>query len=133
MSLPSLRAAGKPKPPIRIRPNRREGLNIQYKLKDSGFSLRRVARGLGIDSSLISMVLYGCRRSIRVEAEVARLLGRSNWNEVVLEARAATTGKSVKTLQKEYSGRWKELGEATMEQLGNVMESDRAVKARRAG
>jgi Zn-dependent oligopeptidase len=38
-----------------------------------------------------------------VEAEIARILGKSDWNEVVLEARSAVTGKPVTELVDEIN------------------------------
>jgi Zn-dependent oligopeptidase len=38
-----------------------------------------------------------------VEAEIARILGKNDWNEVVLEARSAVTGKPVNELVEEFN------------------------------
>jgi Zn-dependent oligopeptidase len=38
-----------------------------------------------------------------VEAEIARILGKPGWNEVVLEARSAVTGKPVNELVDEIN------------------------------
>jgi 5-hydroxyisourate hydrolase-like protein (transthyretin family) len=43
-----------------------------------------------------------------VEAEIARILGKAEWNEVVLEARSAVSGKPVDELKKEIARKFEE-------------------------
>jgi hypothetical protein len=88
---------------IRLRPNLHEGLNIQYKLKDLGESFALIGARLSVGKNTIYYVVFGRRRSARVEAEIARVLGKSDWNEVVLEARSAITGKPVNELVDEIN------------------------------
>jgi hypothetical protein len=133
LSLPSLEAPGKPKKPFRIRPAYREGLNIQYNLKDREFSFSKIASKLKVNSSLVSRVVFGRRRSTRVEAEIARLLGAADWNEVVLEARSAVTGKPVKTLVKEFSRQVTERRKAALERISADISAELASRKRRAG
>jgi hypothetical protein len=88
---------------FRLRPSRREGLRIQYQIKDTGKSLCDIGRSLNIVHQVVSGVVSGRRRSARVEAEIARILGKPDWNEVVLEARSAVTGKPVNELVDEIN------------------------------
>ena len=50
---------------IRIKP--KEGLWINYQLRLAGIRQMDLARQLGVNSSTIALVLYGKRRSMRVE------------------------------------------------------------------
>jgi transcriptional regulator with XRE-family HTH domain len=124
---------GKPEKSIRFRPTYRDGLNIQYKLKDRGLSLVKIASGLEIDPSLVTRVVFGRRHSARVEAEIARLLGAADWNAVVLEARSAVTGKSVTAIIKERNRQQAERDKAAMESFGANMSAELAARKRRAG
>lgn len=76
-------------PEYRLRPSKNEGVYIQYRLRQSGFSLLSVGHNVGTDRALVNHVIYGRRRSRRVEAEIARILGKVEWNDVVIEARLA--------------------------------------------
>ena len=118
---------------IRLRPKHREGLRIQYCLKDIRETFVDIGRRLKVSPQIISNVVFGRRRSARIEAEIARLLGKADWNEVVLEARAAVTGKSVKTIQQEIVRQRAERNKTALERLSAAMDADRASKARRAG
>jgi hypothetical protein len=120
----------------RLRPARQDGLYIQYllKAKDTGFT--DVAARLGVTNVIVFNVVFGRRRSARVEAEIARILGKADWNEVVLEARSAITGKPVKAIAEEIQARLEARRKASAERLSRSMtEALAAAKAgaRRAG
>jgi transcriptional regulator with XRE-family HTH domain len=103
MSIALPRAPGKPKQPIRFIPSQREGLKILYKIKDSGSSLKEIAQVLSLGISSVSRVVSGRRRSARIEAEIARILGKADWNEVVLEARSEVQKKPVAVIRREMA------------------------------
>jgi hypothetical protein len=86
---------------VRLRPTKAEGLYLHYRLKSRGIFPSRLSDIARVQKSIVFDVLSGRRRSARVEAEIARILGKADWNEVVLESRSAVTGKSVKTLLEE--------------------------------
>jgi len=96
-----LTAPGKPTVPIRYRPTRREGLNIQYKLKTSEKSFASLGRKLGITKQSVCDVVLGKRRSARIESEIAKILGKANWNDVVIEARSEIQKKPVEVIVRE--------------------------------
>ena len=52
-------------------------------------------------------VVSGHRRSARIEAEIARILGKASWNEVVLEARSEVQKKPVAVILREMEQRRK--------------------------
>ena len=95
MSIAPLTAPGKPNTPMRLRPSKREGLNIMYKIKDSGASSATIARTLNVHPSNISKVTSGQRHSALIESEIARILHKKDWNEVVMEARSETQKKTI--------------------------------------
>ncbi len=76
----------------RLRPCGVEGHYIRYQLAVHGWSLESVRSSLNLSSGFITQVVFGHRRSARVEAEIARILGKPSWNDVVAEARKATGG-----------------------------------------
>ncbi|MCL2808653.1 MAG: hypothetical protein FWD24_01165 [Treponema sp.] len=84
--------------PTRLRPSRREGLNITYKLKDLGVGCTDIARTLNVHHSNICKVVSGQRRSKRIESEIARVLGKASWNDVVLEAQSEIYKKPVELI-----------------------------------
>jgi hypothetical protein len=73
------------------RPTYQEGLYIQYRLKQVSSSLANVGANLTIGTDTISRVVFGQRRSRRIEAEIARILGKESWDDVVIEARLAVS------------------------------------------
>ena len=101
MSLTPSMASGKPIMPTRHRPILQEGHYIRYRLCLAGTKPAAVARALNLDRSTISKVLCGLRRSARIEAEIARILGKADWNEVVLEARSEIQKKPVAVILNE--------------------------------
>jgi hypothetical protein len=76
-------------------------MNILYRVKDLGSSFALIAQKLNLDQSNISNVVSGRRRSARIEAEIARILGKADWNDVVLEARSEVQTKPVKAVLEE--------------------------------
>jgi hypothetical protein len=117
---------------LRLKPTCREGLNIQYRLKDAGESFSCIKNRMGTSLQIIADVVFGRRRSARVEAEIARLLGKSGWNEVVLEARSAVTGKSVETIKDELARRRAEREKAVLEGY-DINDMAKKVAARKRG
>ena len=101
MSLSPSTASGKPKMPYRLTPKRKEGLRIHYQLKTLDFSFLKIANNLSIQASSVSNVVSGRRRSARIESEIARILGKESWNDVVLEARSEVQKKPVKVIKQE--------------------------------
>lgn len=75
-----------------LRPTKTEGQYIRYQLNRSSFFLAKIGASLAIGTDTVSRVIHGQRRSLRVEAEIARVLGKASWNEVVAEARLAVSG-----------------------------------------
>jgi transcriptional regulator with XRE-family HTH domain len=117
----------------RLRPNQQEGYYIQYLLKQKGYSHAKIANCLGINLETVCNVIFGRRRSARIETEIARILDKPDWNDVVLEARSTITRKSVSTILAELIIKKTEQKALAMERLGAAMEADRASRTRRAG
>jgi len=115
------KAPGKPKKPIRLRPQRKEGLCIHYQLNLAGSSFSKIAQKLLIQAPTVSNVISGRRRSSRIESEIVRILGKANWNEVVLEARSEVQKKPVSVILQEMEQktqvRRKEAGERMTSQI----------------
>jgi hypothetical protein len=86
---------------VRLRPNHDEGLTIQYHLKRKRHSFVLIGERLGVSNQIVVNVVSGRRRSARIEAEIARILGKADWNEVVLEARSEVQKKPVAVIIKE--------------------------------
>ena len=117
---------------LRLRPNRQEGLNIQYRLKTRNEKFVEIGIRLGLSFQIVTNVVFGRRRSARVEAEIARILGKPGWNEVVLEARSAVTGKPVPVIVKEIQARLEARDAAALAGLAEALAAAKA-GARRAG
>jgi hypothetical protein len=94
--------------PVKYRPARREGLNIHYKLKDSGETFVSIGKRLHVTKQTVCDVASGRRRSARIEAEIARILGKGDWDEVVIEARSEVQKKPVAAILKEMQQAGKE-------------------------
>jgi hypothetical protein len=111
-------------------------LYIQYQMKDAGISLSKIGHSLDIVPQVVFNVVFGHRRSARVEAEIARILGKADWNEVVLEARSAVTGKPVQAVIEEIQARLEARRKASAERFTAAMSDALAAAkpgARRAG
>jgi plasmid maintenance system antidote protein VapI len=121
LSITPTTAPGKPNVPNHLIPQRREGLKILYKVKDLGSSFTQLAQALSIHPSNISNVVSGRRSSARIEAEIARILGKADWNEVVLEARSEVQKKPVKVILQEMRREAEEWKKALQEEFGTHM------------
>ena len=96
---------------------------------------------LDITKGTVLNVVAGRRRSRKVEAEIARLLGRSDWNEVVIEARLAVSNPAYRPTQKdideykaEVAARFRERTEQKqriIESLAPMREAVGAIKNQR--
>jgi len=85
----------------RLRPSGQEGLYIQYLLKATGQKFINLAREIRVSPRFIPLVVFGHRRSARIESEIAKILGHSSWNDVVLEARSEIQKKPVEVIVRE--------------------------------
>ena len=128
MILTPNKASGKPKKPDRYYPKPRESLNIQYKLKDAGETFVSIGKKIHITKQAVRDVIFGRRRSARIEAEIARILGKADWNEVVLEARSEIQKKPVKVILEEMrrtrEGRLRAAKESLGEHIAQGMERE---------
>ncbi|MCL2252550.1 MAG: hypothetical protein FWC12_11655 [Treponema sp.] len=101
MSLSPSMVSGKPKPPIRYRPTPQEGQYIRYRLNLTGNNLVDISRKLKLHGTNTRKVIIGLRRSARIESEIAKILGKASWNDVVLEARSEIQKKPVDVIVRE--------------------------------
>lgn len=109
--------------------------------KNAGYSFIDVEKNIGVKSETVLNVVAGRRRSRKVEAEIARLLGRSDWNEVVIEARLAVSNPAYRPTQKdideykaEVAARFRERAEQKqriIESLAPMREAVGAIKNQR--
>ena len=126
--------------PCRFLPSKQEGVYIRYQLNCRGISLADIARTFGVSAVAVHYVATGLRRSRRVEAEIARVLGKASWNEVVAEARLAVSGnytpsakdvsKFLEQTYRQYQKRLVEL-EEHHKQMAKKLEPTRAAIAAR--
>lgn len=65
---------------------------VCYRLRECGFRMSDLSKSLSVSKQAVQQVICGASRSRRVEAEIARVLGKASWNEVVAEARLAVSG-----------------------------------------
>ncbi len=65
---------------------------VQFLLKLAGYSLSKISISCGVSKGFVLNVVYGRRRSSRIEAEIAQILGHEDWNHLVIEARLAVSG-----------------------------------------
>jgi len=56
---------------------------------------------MNIHHSTVYNVMRGFRSSRRIESEIARILGKADWNEVVLEARSEVQKRPVEDIVRE--------------------------------
>jgi predicted transcriptional regulator len=106
MSLPHQRVIYKDNPPqkiLRLRPINNEGCYIRAKTVCRGISLKKIATNLSVSRASVQRVIHGKSRSARIEAEIARILGKADWNEVVLEARSEVQKKPVAVIRREMT------------------------------
>jgi hypothetical protein len=72
---------------IRIKP--KEGLWINYQLRLKGVTQQKLADQLGVKGATINQVLYGHRRSFRIETAFYQTLGYPSFEVMI----AASRGK----------------------------------------
>lgn len=70
---------------IRIKP--RDGLWINYQLRLRGITQQKLADQVGVRNATINMVLYGRRRSTRVETAFYKTLGYPSFEAMIAAAR----------------------------------------------
>lgn len=126
---------------IRLRPNDQEAAYIKYWLSNNQYKIVDVAALSNVSKQCAQHVVSGRRRSRKVEAEIARLLGRSDWNEVVIEARLAVSNPAYRPTQKdideykaEVAARFRERAEQKqriIESLAPMREAVGAIKNQR--
>ena len=85
----------------RLIPSGQEGIYIQYLLKATGQKFVDLAKITGVTPQFIPLVVFGQRRSKKIESEIAKILGHSSWNDVVLEARSEIQKKPVEVIVRE--------------------------------
>jgi hypothetical protein len=100
-------------------------LYIKYRLAFAGEKLVEISRKIGLHHSTAYHVIHGRRRSLRIEAEIARILGKASWNDVVLEARSEVQGKPVKVVLREMEQRWKARDARYFDGFDQVLEQAR--------
>ena len=107
MSLPHQRVLYKEKLPstIRLRPDINEGRYIRSLAVLRGLSLKKITNSLGVSRVSVHCVIYGKRRSARIESKIAEILGKESWNDVVLEARSEVQKKPVEVILQEMNQR----------------------------
>jgi len=135
LSLPSSKASGKPITPIRYRPTTQEGLYIRYKIYLTGINLTTIAKTLKVDATAVSKVTRGKRRSARIESEIAKILNKKSWNDVVLEARSEVQGKPVEVILQEIEQQMHNARKASAERMAQYItqNSERAERVIRKG
>jgi len=111
------------KKPARFRPTLREGLRIQYCLKVVGKRFAAIGTGLKVSPQVVANVVFGRRHSARIEAEIARLLGKQGWDEVVLEARSEVQGKPIEDILREREAAYEARDNTVQEVQGEHRKS----------
>lgn len=77
---------------MRLTLRQRDAGYVCYRLRECGFRMSDLSKSLSVSKQAVQQVICGASRSRRVEAEIARVLGKASWNEVVAEARLAVSG-----------------------------------------
>jgi len=116
-------ASGKPILP-RYRPSPQEGQYIRYRTNLAGMKLVAIAKRLSIDRSTVSNVIRGKRRSFLVESEIANILGKESWNDVVLEARSEIQKKPVELILREMEQKKDAANKASKKRMQDYIERD---------
>ena len=88
-------------PEFRLSPQPQESYYIKYLLKQKGVSCSDVSLSLNILKGTVLNVVAGRRRSRKVEAEIARILGKPSWNDLVIEARLFVSNPAFRPTQKD--------------------------------
>jgi len=86
---------------IRLKPSFDEGLSIQYHLKRKNYSFVRIGNLLNKSPQSVRHIVFGQRHSACIEAEIVHILGKADWNDVVLEARSEVQKKPVEVILEE--------------------------------
>ena len=106
---------------VRYKPCHEEGLYIQFLLKTKKHTFTLVGALLETSPQIVANVVFGQRRSSRIESKIAQILGKKSWNEVVLEARSEVQKKPVSVILQEMEQktqvRRKEAGERMTSQI----------------
>jgi len=127
---------------IRLRPSGAEGKYIQYLLRATGQRFTNLAQETGVTPQFIPLVVFGQRRSKRIESKIAEILGKESWNDVVLEARSEVQKKPVEVIAREMeqkreaarkavAERMAEYVTQNMERAERVVSGKKTVKTRR--
>ena len=126
MSLPQQRVLYKEKFPSnrRLRPIYAEGRYIRVQVFLHGLSLKKIADSLGVSRASIHCVIYGKRLSARIESEIANILGKASWNDVVLEARSEVQKKPVELILREMEQRKDAANKASKKRMRDYIERD---------
>jgi len=69
-------------------------------------------------------VIYGKRLSARIESEIANILGKASWNDVVLEARSEVQKKPVELILREMEQRKDAANKASKKRMRDYIERD---------
>lgn len=86
---------------IRLRPKDQEAYYIKYLLSLKGFPLADISKSLFLSRQAVHRVVCGECRSRKVEAEIARILGKPSWNDLVIEARLFVSNPAFRPTQKD--------------------------------
>lgn len=86
---------------IRLKPTELEGRYIQCQLRCAGMSFSKIAANLDVGTPIVLRIVSGRRRSRKVEAEIARILGKPSWNDLVIEARLFVSNPAFRPTQKD--------------------------------
>ena len=100
-----------------LRPSGQEGMYIQYLLKATGQKFVNLAHETGVSPQFIPLVVFGQRRSARIESEIAKILGKASWNDVVLEARSEIQKKPVGVIVREMEQKAQAARKAVKERM----------------
>lgn len=84
-----------------LRLTEQEGFYIRYCLKKIGWVPSDISRNLNVSPVAVHYVVAGRRRSRKVEAEIARILGKPSWNDLVIEARLFVSNPAFRPTQKD--------------------------------
>jgi transcriptional regulator with XRE-family HTH domain len=115
----------------RLKPEKNEGRHIRALAFLCGFTQKEIAVGLGVSPVNVHRTIYGKIHSARIEAEIARILGRADWNDVVLEARGEVQKKPVAVILEEMRHAREAAREAAKEEAGAFYTPERIEEADR--
>lgn len=126
---------------MRLTLRQREARYVCYRLRECGFRMSDLSKSLSVSKQAVQQVVCGIGRSRRIEAEIARVLGKANWNEVVAEARLAVSGnytpsakdvsKFLEQTYRQYQKRLEELEEHHKQMAKKLEPMKAAIAARK--